>query len=63
MEPETLADSVTERSSGDNFRLMTLYTGPVSFSATDKTAWTGDIESQSQMSVGTTGWDRLKDMQ
>jgi hypothetical protein len=41
-----------------NFRLMTLYAGPVGHAATDETVWTGVMASQAQTSVGTTGWDR-----
>jgi len=41
-----------------NFRLMTLYAGPVGPAATDETVWTGVMAPQAQTSVGTTGWDR-----
>ena len=41
-----------------NFRLMTLYAGPVGHAATDETVWTGVMASQVQTSVGATGWDR-----
>ena len=44
-----------------NFRLITLYAdpvGPVATVATDETAWTGVMASQSQTSVGTIAWDR-----
>ena len=43
---------------GLNFRLMTLFAGPVGHAATDETAWTGVMASQGQTSVGATGWDR-----
>ena len=51
----TLQRNVTE---ANNFRLMTLYADPVSPDATDETAWTGVVASQSQTSVRNTGWDR-----
>ena len=41
-----------------NFRLMTLYAGPVGPVETDETAWTGVMVSQPQTAVGNAGWDR-----